>query len=40
MTIDLQRVKIEANIDDSDEFKLSMKKGIDGIGLYRIGIFL
>ncbi len=35
MTIDLQRVRIEANVDDSDEVKLSMKKGIDGIGLYR-----
>ena len=35
MTSDLIRVKIEANVDDSDEAKLSMKKGIDGIGLYR-----
>ena len=33
MTINLERVRIEANVDDSDEVKLSMKKGIDGIGL-------
>ena len=34
-TSDMKRVKIEANVDDSNEVKLSMKKGIDGIGLYR-----
>ena len=35
VTKDKKRVRIEANVDDSDEVKISMKKGIDGIGLYR-----
>ncbi len=34
-TVDGERVKIEANVDDSAEAKVSVKKGIDGIGLYR-----
>ena len=34
-TQDNVRIKIEANIDNSDEAKESMKRGIDGIGLYR-----
>ncbi len=34
-TSDGIRVKIEANVDNSEEVKLSVKKGIDGIGLYR-----
>ncbi len=34
-TLDGSRVKIEANVDNTDEVKLSVKKGIDGIGLYR-----
>ena len=29
------KIKIEANIDNSEEAKESMKRGIDGIGLYR-----
>ncbi|MFL2660526.1 MAG: phosphoenolpyruvate--protein phosphotransferase [Alphaproteobacteria bacterium] len=34
-TIDGRKIKIEANVDNSEEVKVSMKKGIDGIGLYR-----
>ena len=34
-TKDNVQIKIEANIDNSDEAKESMKRGIDGIGLYR-----
>ena len=34
-TIDGTRVKVEANVDNSEEVKLSEKKGIDGIGLFR-----
>ena len=29
------RIKIEANVDNSEEVKQSVKKGIDGIGLFR-----
>ena len=34
-TYDGKRIKIEANVDNSEEVKQSVKKGIDGIGLYR-----
>ena len=34
-TKDNVKIKIEANIDNSEEAKESMKRGIDGIGLYR-----
>ena len=34
-TKDKLRIKIEANVDNSQEVKESMKKGIDGIGLFR-----
>ncbi len=34
-TFDGKRVKIEANVDNTEEVKLSVKKGIDGIGLFR-----
>ncbi|MEC8265703.1 MAG: phosphoenolpyruvate--protein phosphotransferase [Pseudomonadota bacterium] len=34
-TKDNIQIKIEANIDNSEEAKESMKRGIDGIGLYR-----
>ena len=34
-TKDNVQIKIEANIDNSEEAKESMKRGIDGIGLYR-----
>ena len=34
-TIEGTRVKVEANVDNSEEVKLSEKKGIDGIGLFR-----
>ncbi|MEE2694820.1 MAG: phosphoenolpyruvate--protein phosphotransferase [Pseudomonadota bacterium] len=34
-TIDKKRVRIEANVDNSEEVKESIKKGVDGIGLYR-----
>ena len=34
-TIEGIRIKIEANVDNSEEVKLSVKKGIDGIGLFR-----
>ena len=34
-TADKMRIRIEANVDNSDEAKESMKKGIDGIGLFR-----
>ncbi len=34
-TSDGKRIKIEANVDNTDEVKLSVKRGIDGIGLYR-----
>ena len=29
------RIKIEANVDNSEEVKQSVKRGIDGIGLFR-----
>ena len=34
-TIEGIRSKIEANVDNSEEVKQSVKKGIDGIGLFR-----
>jgi phosphotransferase system enzyme I (PtsI) len=34
-TIDKKRIRIDANVDNSDEVKESIKRGIDGIGLYR-----
>ena len=34
-TVDKMRIRIEANVDNSDEVKESMNKGIDGIGLFR-----
>ncbi len=34
-TKDGERIKIEANVDNSEEVKQSVKRGIDGIGLYR-----
>lgn len=34
-TIDGKKIKIEANVDNEDEVRESIKKGIDGIGLYR-----
>ena len=34
-TLDGKKISIEANVDNEDEFKESMKKGINGIGLYR-----
>ena len=34
-TRDKQRVKIEANVDNALEVRESIKKGIDGIGLFR-----
>ena len=34
-TLDGQKIRIEANIDNVDEAKESMKKGVDGIGLFR-----
>ena len=35
LTSDNLRIRIEANIDNSDEAKEAMKIGIDGIGLLR-----
>ena len=35
MTKDKIRIMIEANVDNSEEVKDSIKKGIDGIGLFR-----
>ncbi len=34
-TSDGKKISIEANVDNEDEVKESMKKGINGIGLYR-----
>ena len=34
-TLDGKKISIEANVDNEDEVKESMKKGINGIGLYR-----
>ena len=34
-TLDGKKINIEANVDNEDEVKESMKKGINGIGLYR-----
>ena len=40
MTINLERVRIEANVDDSDEVKLSMKKGLMVLDYIGLSIFL
>ena len=39
-TKDKVQIRIEANIDNSEEAKESMKRGIDGIGCTEVSIFL
>ena len=39
-TEDGERIKIEANVDNSEEVKQSVKRGIDGIGLYRTEYYI